>query len=90
VLREAAKNAKWSEFRCRKNFPKQRRGKAMKSFFFAFFAASREENLLSKFAPKCGCTRYMGVRKAQLVSAKHAIARPRRGRAMACFAGFIN
>jgi hypothetical protein len=31
-----------------------------------------------------------GVRKAQLISAKHAIARPLWGRAMACFAGFIN
>ena len=26
-----------------------------KSFSFAFFAASREENLLSKSAPRCGC-----------------------------------
>ena len=33
---------------------------------------------------------FPGVRKAQLVSAKHAIARPLWGRAMACFAGFIN
>jgi hypothetical protein len=25
------------------------------AFFFAFFAASREKNLLSKFALNCGC-----------------------------------
>ena len=28
-----------------------------KSFSFAFFAASREKNLLAKLAPNCGCTR---------------------------------
>ena len=47
--------------------------------------------LLFSVAPVLGRTFvFEGVRKAQLVSAKHAIARPLRGRAMACFAGFIN
>jgi hypothetical protein len=57
--REAAKNAKMSEFHRRRNFLKRRLGKAIKSFSFAFFAASREENLLSKFAPNCGYTQQL-------------------------------
>jgi hypothetical protein len=50
--REAAKNAKKSEFRRRRDFLSQ---KPSQAFSFAFFAASREENLLAKSAPNCGC-----------------------------------
>jgi hypothetical protein len=35
-------------------------GKPSQAFSFAFFAASCEESLLSKFAPKCGCTTVIG------------------------------
>jgi hypothetical protein len=57
--REAAKNAKWSEFRHQKNFFERRSRKAPKASFFAFFAffaASREEILLSKSVPNGRCT----------------------------------
>ena len=54
VSREAAKNAKRREFRGRQIFLEQR---PYKAFPFAFFAASRETNLLSKSAPNAGCTR---------------------------------
>jgi hypothetical protein len=49
-----AENAEKPEFRRRRNLLQQRRGKPSKSFSFAFFAASRDENLLSKFSPNCG------------------------------------
>ena len=50
ISREAAKNAKRSEFCNRRKFLKRMHDKAPKCLFFA---ASREKNLLLKFAPIC-------------------------------------
>jgi len=72
--REAAKNArnaKRSESRCQRIFLKRRRGFAIQSLFLRDFAASREKNLLSKFAPNYECTHMRVVAKSDSIIARN-------------------